>query len=685
MNRKVSSAKAQVAELLQQIGAAIPSWSGWLLALAVSTASVPAQAITATNALSTDKAPSTRDLDPFRRTVETLRGKKFLRPVPAFTISERELRSVIEREVEKDYPGGELADYEALMIWLDVLPPGTDLKEASAAFAVDQVAGLYDSDTKEMYIPSFSTTKTNVLKKAAKKEAEAFSSFTEGIVLDHEFTHALEDQYWPLDDTNQAALHESTDRSTARSFLAEGAATRIMIEAVPAQLEQDAPGTYPLAWNVLHSGLVELILDLELQHVWKSPDVQVPGVPEALACSEAMPYAYGYSFCSELMRNWGLDGLDYICDHQPVSTEQIIHPQKAWEWRDFPVRITLPASLPDGWKQLTSECLGEAGVSVLFGCAFKNLNRGERLAYGWDGDRTALYEAPDGRRLLVWASSWDSNAAASRFASTWMKERQKLHKAKVTRKQSNHIEWVQPDGRVGTLAQNDKQVVIFETARPGGLTDAAAWINAITFTQPPEDAARAAINHALLRFNPLFSWQKDGDYTLSQTLWGILSRHDRNGVGAADRLALGLLGDWHRTPSFNKWELGWSLVAKHQSDTRRGVQKSAVLPWGLLYGQFSARLPQDPERTVSRVSLLWGLAASRSKDSFSRTTLQILPAGILFKSQSNPSRTAIHILGTGVSSTKPTSTAARTTRYRLLGIPIWTSQASPSPAATRNP
>jgi hypothetical protein len=663
------------------LGFVLPSWPAWLLILAVATASFSAQAITATNAPSADKVPSTRDLDPFRATVQTLRGKKFLRPVPAFTISERELRSVIESEVEKDYPGGELADYEALMIWLDVLPPGTDLKAASAAFAVDQVAGLYDSDTKEMYIPSFSTVKTNVPKAAAKKEAEKFSSFSDGIVLDHEFTHALEDQYWPLDDTNQAALHESTDRSTARSFLAEGAATRIMIEAVPAQLEEEVPGLYPTAWNVIHSGLMELVFNLTLKHVWKSPDVQVPGVPQALACSEAMPYAYGYTFCTALMRNWGLDGLDYICDHQPASTEQIIHPQKAWEWRDLPVQITLPATPPNGWKELTGESLGEAGVSVLFGCAFKNLNRGERLAYGWDGDRAGLYQAPNGGRLLVWASSWDSEAAASRFASTWVKERQKLHQANVTRKERNHIEWAQPDGHAGVLAQNDKQVVIFESDKPEGLADLAAWTQAITFTQPPEDAARAAANHALWRFNPLFSWQKDADYTVSQTLWGILSRHDRNSVGAADRVALGLLGDWHRTASFTKWQLGWSLVAKHQSDTRRGVYKTALLPWGVLFGQFSAKLPQDPARSLSRVSLLWGLAASCSKDSIDRTTFNLLPAGILFRTQTSPSRTAVHVLGTGASRSHPTSARGATTRYRLFGIPVWTSR----PTELRSP
>jgi hypothetical protein len=646
------------------------------LALSVTAAGTRPDTVPPTNAPPADKVPATRDLTALRNTVETLRGKKFKHEVPAFTISERELRTVVDREVEEDYPGVKLADYQALMIWLDVLPPGTDLKQASAAFAVDQVAGLYDSDTQEMYIPTFPTPGTNVLKHPAKKEVEKFSTFTDDLILDHEFTHALEDQYWPLDDTNAVARQESTDRTTARSFLAEGSATRIMLEAVPAQLEQGAPGSYPVAWNVLHSGLAELVLDLALQHAWKSPDVQVPGVPQALACSEAMPYSYGYTFCSELMRNWGLDGLDYICDHQPASTAQIIHPRKAWQWRDLPVRITLPETLPGGWEQLSGESLGEAGISVLFGCAFKSLNRGERLAYGWDGDRAALYEAPDGRRLLVWASSWDSETAAARFAATWAEERQKLHNASVTHKARTRIQWTQPDGRQGVLTQHDKRIVICESDSPDGLNNLDTWSNAITFTQPPEDAVRAAENKAILRFNPLVSWQKDDNYTVTKTLWGVLSRHDRNSVGAADRLALGLIADWHRTESFDKWELGWSLLAKHESDSRRGVYRTALLPWGVLFGQFSARYPQNPERKVSRVSLVWGLVASRTHDSTDQTKFKLLPAGILLKTRSDPFGSGFHILGTGYSTSRSMAARGATTRYRLFGIPLWTSHSA---------
>ncbi|MCX6922659.1 MAG: hypothetical protein NT154_05505, partial [Verrucomicrobia bacterium] len=301
--------------------------SAWTLIMTLLLAGNTVKAETTTNAPSADKTPYARDLSGIRRTVETLRGKKFQQDVPAFTVSEAEMRSIVDRELSKDYPGRELADYQALMAWLDILPPGTDLKSVFAELFVGDAAGFYDTDTKEMCIPA-SIASTNAWKNPAKKEVEKLSPFSDDLIFAHEFTHALEDQYWPLDDPNEKARQESTDRATARSFLAEGAATRLMIEAIPALLERESSVSYVTMWNLVHSGMAELVLDYVLSGVWKSSDCQVPGVPETLVRAEAMPYSYGYTFCSDLMRNWGLDGLDYLCNQAPVSTAQIIHPEK---------------------------------------------------------------------------------------------------------------------------------------------------------------------------------------------------------------------------------------------------------------------------------------------------------------------------------------------------------------------
>src|SRR6267154_3986342 len=120
-------------------------------------------------------SPTTADFLSIRSEVETLRGKKFQREVAVAAISEPELRQMCDRELEKDYPGEKLAYYEELLAWFDMVPPHTDLKSVYANFMVDQVAGLYDSDTKTMYIPSFTTGSTNRVK-ANEKKIEKFSA-----------------------------------------------------------------------------------------------------------------------------------------------------------------------------------------------------------------------------------------------------------------------------------------------------------------------------------------------------------------------------------------------------------------------------------------------------------------------------------------------------------------------------
>ena len=636
-----------------------------------------ASAAAGTDPSSPDKVPSTRDFKEIRREVETLRGMKFLRAVPVYRISEKELRAISDQELDKEFPGPKLRSYEELLAWLDMIPPQTDLKSVYADFLVGQVAGLYDSEAKEMCIPSFPGGTTNPDKKAAEKKLAEISPEIDDIVFAHEFTHALEDQYWPLDDPKDHDDKASTDRGTAHDFVTEGSATREMIEVIPAQWGRGSPGRYFAFWNMIHSGLGEFALNYALSGTWKSPDALVQGVPETLARTEAMPYSFGYSFCTKVMRQWGLDGLDYIYDHPPVSSAQVMHPNKCWEWRDFPVQVNLPETLPGDWKQVSRDSVGEAGIAILFGCQFNGLNHGLELARGWDGDHVALFEGSGGHRLLLWASSWDSTNAAGRYIGACVKERQAAHQAVITRISNNRVEWERPDGRAGLIRRDGKRVVLLETDNREILPFAEDYTRSVTFAEPPEDAVRASANSPLLRFNPLVSWQKDGDYAVTRSLGGLLSRHDRNSVGAADSLLFGMLAESRRTSSFHKWELGGGLVARHESEARRGTAKTTLLPWGVLASYGSARLPQSPDKTITRTSVLWGLGGSVTLDGAGRHSVHVLPFGLLFRRTTGSGQSSIHILGTGLLRREATTHSGSTARFRLLGIPLWTTRTSP--------
>ena len=216
-------------------------------------------------------------------------------------------------------------------------------------------------------------------------------------------------------------------------------------------------------------------------------------------------------------------------------------------------------------------------------------------------------------------------------------------------------------------------MILVETDQLETRKNAEAYASAVMFTEPPEDAVRTAANSPLQRFNPLLAWQKDDDYTVTRSLGGLLSRHDRNRVGGADRFVFGLLAESRRTASFHRWEVGGGFVAKHESEARRGFTKTTLLPWGVLTSHCATRLPQSPDKTMTRTSLIWGLAGSVTTDPASRRSIHVLPFGLLVNSTMGTGQFTLHVLGTGYSQREAADHSGSTTRYRLFGIPVWTS------------
>jgi hypothetical protein len=254
-----------------------------------------------------------------------------------------------------------------------------------------------------------------------------------------------------------------------------------------------------------------------------------------------------------------------------------------------------------------------------------------------------------------------------------VKERHAAHQAVITGKIDDRIQWESPDGRTGFIQRDGKRVILVETDSRATLPSTEICAHDITFIEPTEDAVRAAANSPLRRFNPFWSWQKDGDYAVTRSLGGLLSRHDRNSVGAADRFLLGLLAETRRTTSFHKWELGGGLVVRHESEARRGTSKTTLLPWGVLASHNSARLPQSPGISILRASVLWGLGASVTEDEVGCHSLRVLPFGLLYNRTTGLGQTSTHIVGTGFTHREATKLSGSTTRFRLLGIPLWTS------------
>jgi hypothetical protein len=120
--------------------------------------------------------------------------------------------------------------------------------------------------------------------------------------------------------------------------------------------------------------------------------------------------------------------LDRAFTNPPVSTEQILHPEKYWDrtqW-DEPRDVVLPdfsSTLGQGWSLQTSGVLGELILAILAGAGPIDLlgpgtdHYTNEAATGWGGDRWHLYTDGDHSATLL-VTLWDSEKDAEEFAAS---------------------------------------------------------------------------------------------------------------------------------------------------------------------------------------------------------------------------------------------------------------------------
>jgi hypothetical protein len=138
--------------------------------------------------------------------------------------------------------------------------------------------------------------------------------------------------------------------------------------------------------------------------------------PAIIVQSMTFPYFRGMVFCVKLANDGGWKAIDTAYQNPPVSTEQILHPDKYLANPDLPTVIEFPELKPsDGWKPLGQNVLGEFQTAIMLG------RQGSKAAAGWDGDRYAIFENADKKLAVVWFSTWDDEQEAREFAQAYAK------------------------------------------------------------------------------------------------------------------------------------------------------------------------------------------------------------------------------------------------------------------------
>lgn len=139
--------------------------------------------------------------------------------------------------------------------------------------------------------------------------------------------------------------------------------------------------------------------------------------PQAFTKLLYFPYDYGESFVSQLFQRGGWQEVNEAYRKPPVTTEQIIHPEK-YLTDEGPRSIdALPFNIV-GWQEERSDRLGEYFIKVMLETWLPE-PEADSAARGWGGDRLTYYEWQEAY-LFAWQTVWDSNQDAAEFYAAFL-------------------------------------------------------------------------------------------------------------------------------------------------------------------------------------------------------------------------------------------------------------------------
>ncbi len=318
-----------------------------------------------------------------------------------------ELKSFFRDELDAELSEEELSHQQRILDWFRLIPDGLVLRDYYIDLMSSQVAGYFDPDTGYLVMVDGDTTDFE-----GTGMSPLLAEHMDNATLVHEINHALQHQHFDLDRI-MGTVDGLSDGSAAAAALVEGDSMLVMYSfMLGARFERF--DTAQIIMEQMFADPRELI---EL-----SPDL--PGSEELLQAPAYMretllfPYTWGLRFAWTIQSAGGQKLMDHaFLTDPPVSTEQILHPEKWLTERDQPQDIDLPASV-DRLTGIYTDSWGEFGIRLVLAERLPQLSYEalSDIAAGWGGDRYALYRDGDDE-ALAWVTEWDTPEDADAFVA----------------------------------------------------------------------------------------------------------------------------------------------------------------------------------------------------------------------------------------------------------------------------
>ena len=359
----------------------------------------------------------------------TLRGLERRQKIHWAVVNRQQFQAYVRSLFERQYAPGELQCEGDAYKALGLISPTLDYERLVLTLLEEQTGGYYDPQQDTFYVADWGDPNLQ----------------TDVIV--HELTHALQDQHFHIDDF-VSRIKGNSDAMLARAALAEGEATWVSLAYASGanDLEHYAPSFDT------DDGSTQAAAD----------QVHLPHFLQALMM---FPYTYGLKFVNYGRQQDGWQQLNQAYADLPISTEQILHPERYFDTRDNPVAIHLavPGAIQaQGWERIFEDVLGEFVLQHLLSMQ-GDLDDAIRVATGWDGDVLQVFRR-HGELAWVQLSAWDSEQDAHEYvvAMARVLARQKPDFIpQTTAPALSGMRWTHPrQDRVMTIHQQAKRVLI---------------------------------------------------------------------------------------------------------------------------------------------------------------------------------------------------------------------------------
>jgi hypothetical protein len=348
----------------------------------------PTPTLTLTPTLAPPDATVQADMKRLEKEVEDLRGLEMNEEIPIYVVTLDQAESILQAELDRTGYRDTIQNEAKALAVLGYIKPTYNLAEYALSRLSDGVMGFYMPTDRTIYI---------IGNRFAGMERWTFT---------HEYDHALVHHYYPavgiLDD-DPICAHDS-QRCEAIRALVEGDSMLIMVQ----WLDQ-----YATAYD-----------ERDIAQ-YPYPFLLPPGqnTPPYVTPSVEFSYYAGLNFVGSLWSLGSWARVNQAYENLPVSTEQILHPQKYLDG-EKPVAMKLPkleSALGNTWTLIESDSLGEFMTYLLLAYGADNIAQistetAKTATEGWGGDHYLVFASTQGDQLILAAEwAWDTTADATDF------------------------------------------------------------------------------------------------------------------------------------------------------------------------------------------------------------------------------------------------------------------------------